>query len=1094
MVVLEYRLSFSGFRNYYFSSYFFIFIMSHYELYELCVFAETKRNGSDEERAESFQNIRDWLADDKNPREAAAQYRNYPDGSSPFRLLLAAQPPFDLLRKLIDFLPKCEQLYALCFIAQDARDKAKQEREEVFQNIREWLDDDRNPCDAAVRYINLQDNTMPLHVLVAARPTLDLVAKIVHFAPGAVGYRFWNGEADLSPIEIARENQAPPDVVDYLLKCGLLYKLCSIAWNERDNSDEIREAAFQNIRDWLDDDRNPCEAAARYNHQYDNRMPLHELVAARPPLDLVKSVINYAPEAVGQIAVQGLPIDIARNNQSSQDVIDYLFNYLPTCAQPNVLHALCLIAQNSSNKSNEEREAVLTAIRFWLDNDQNPREAAARYVNQDDGQMPLHVLVASRPPIDLLLKLIDFLPKCEQLYALCFIAENLRDNTEQEREALFQNIRDWLYDDRNPREAAAQYINLQDNTMPLHVLVAARPPLDLVARIIHFAPGAVGYRFRDGDLPIDIARENQAPPDVIDFFLKCEQLYNLCLIARNERYHSIEERQALFQYIRDWLYDDRNPREAAAQYINLQDNTMPLHELVAARPPLDLVKIIISYAPVAVGQIANGILLHGLPIDIARNSNSSQDVIDYLCEYLPTCAQPNVLHALCFIAGNERNGSNEKREAAFTRIRDWLNNNQNPREAAAQYMNKRVNRNYTPLDTIVAARPPLDLVKTIIDLAPQTVKTKSYGSLPLHVACQYGASVDVVEELLKFGGADQTDFNGNLPLHYTCCAKYPDCLDLKVITKVLEKYPEGSNQENFKKMIPIELALRSGSSDVLAFLFDSLGKFYRVRKIPLSLKLCCILQSLPENLRHRFVLENYLQKLLHEPLTKLLPTFIILLDLYCSLAAIVCSGIAVSKYNAYIFESSTGIHPDDVIVPSYILLFVGAYLALRQIMQMMILSHLGFFKIWYSKISSFVELSCSCFMIISASIMLTNAVNSESSPSGKEWYRVSSIIFSGLYFYLLFPFGRIIITDFAVFERSMTEVIKHLLGFGVYVVIIVTSFALMFFTVFKKYSENECDDFCDFWSSWFQVWVMMLGDYGSAPIFDVQQTIFVYIL
>lgn len=139
-------------------------------------------------------------------------------------------------------------------------------------------------------------------------------------------------------------------------------------------------------------------------------------------------------------------------------------------------------------------------------------------------------------------------------------------------------------------------------------------------------------------------------------------------------------------------------------------------------------------------------------------------------------------------------------------------------------------------------------------------------------------------------------------------------------------------------------------------------------------------------------------------------------------------------------------------------------------------------------------------MIISSVVMLTDKVP-VTMPNDKdnteinhvqEMYRFFSIMFSGLYFYLLFPFGRRIFKSFALFERGMTEVFKRLFGFGVYVVIIITSYALMFFTVFKKYSENDCGEFCGFWSSWFQVYIMMLGNYGSAPIFDIQQMLFVY--
>jgi len=81
----------------------------------------------------------------------------------------------------------------------------------------------------------------------------------------------------------------------------------------------------------------------------------------------------------------------------------------------------------------------------------------------------------------------------------------------------------------------------------------------------------------------------------------------------------------------------------------------------------------------------------------------------------------------------------------------------------------------------------------------------------------------------------------------------------------------------------------------------------------------------------------------------------------------------------------------------------------------------------------------------------------------------------------------------------MTEVFKRLLAFGVYVVIVLTAYALMFFTVFKAIviPKEEVCEFCSFWSSWFQVYSMMLGNYGSAPVFEIyeiQKQSFVYFL
>jgi ankyrin repeat protein len=170
---------------------------------------------------------------------------------------------------------------------------------------------------------------------------------------------------------------------------------------------------------------------------------------------------------------------------------------------------------------------------------------------------------------------------------------------------------------------------------------------------------------------------------------------------------------------------------------------------------------------------------------------------------------------------------------ALSKIQDWLDQNQSNTElleTAANYQNK---NNMTPLHVIVWKRPPLVLVKALIDIAPATVHLRdSGGRLPLHHACMWGASLDVLDilvrtcpesvqkkdstgrtpsQLLKlFNAADYRNENGMLFLHSACHFEGAAAtLNLVLLQLLVDAHPESITVRDNCGRTPSQLLKKS---------------------------------------------------------------------------------------------------------------------------------------------------------------------------------------------------------------------------------------------------------------------------------------------
>jgi len=94
------------------------------------------------------------------------------------------------------------------------------------------------------------------------------------------------------------------------------------------------------------------------------------------------------------------------------------------------------------------------------------------------------------------------------------------------------------------------------------------------------------------------------------------------------------------------------------------------------------------------------------------------------------------------------------------------------------------------------------------------------GNLPLHAACSFQATADVIEVLLKAfpGGASQPNSAGNLPIHQAAMWQAP----VESVELLLSRYPEGATVRNQYGSLPLHMAASNqASQEVVRLLIEA---------------------------------------------------------------------------------------------------------------------------------------------------------------------------------------------------------------------------------------------------------------------------------
>jgi ankyrin repeat protein len=117
-------------------------------------------------------------------------------------------------------------------------------------------------------------------------------------------------------------------------------------------------------------------------------------------------------------------------------------------------------------------------------------------------------------------------------------------------------------------------------------------------------------------------------------------------------------------------------------------------------------------------------------------------------------------------------------------------------------------RGMTPLHYACERKPPAEVVHCLIEAYPAALGVQAVpgGALPLHIACTWGASDEVVIALLSAdsGTARATDELGNVALHAACFSG----ASVEVVTTLLEVYEKGILARNTQGSRAIDIVRR----------------------------------------------------------------------------------------------------------------------------------------------------------------------------------------------------------------------------------------------------------------------------------------------
>eukprot|EP00550_Attheya_septentrionalis_P013570 CAMPEP_0198305938 /NCGR_PEP_ID=MMETSP1449-20131203/58161_1 /TAXON_ID=420275 /ORGANISM="Attheya septentrionalis, Strain CCMP2084" /LENGTH=621 /DNA_ID=CAMNT_0044008483 /DNA_START=301 /DNA_END=2166 /DNA_ORIENTATION=+ len=140
------------------------------------------------------------------------------------------------------------------------------------------------------------------------------------------------------------------------------------------------------------------------------------------------------------------------------------------------------------------------------------------------------------------------------------------------------------------------------------------------------------------------------------------------------------------------------------------------------------------------------------------------------------------------------------------KLRAWSN----PEEA-----NRLDRRGRTCLHAACARKPPLDVVKVLIQACDNDDAADNHGRTPLAIAIAQSASIWVVMMLLASNTAASrlSDRNNKFPLHLACCyaSNFKPDDSIKLVKALLETWPGASQQENIGGRTPLHMAIEAGA-------------------------------------------------------------------------------------------------------------------------------------------------------------------------------------------------------------------------------------------------------------------------------------------
>jgi len=133
-----------------------------------------------------------------------------------------------------------------------------------------------------------------------------------------------------------------------------------------------------------------------------------------------------------------------------------------------------------------------------------------------------------------------------------------------------------------------------------------------------------------------------------------------------------------------------------------------------------------------------------------------------------------------------------------------------PSDASHRFGIKSINGDMTlcyPLHMACMRQPPKSIVLTMLDVyqSANNKKDSMHGRLPVHYACRFGASLEVIMLLFSMnpGSIKERENDGSLPLHLACKQV---TTSKEVLYYLIRNYPAGLEMKNNAGNTPLDIA------------------------------------------------------------------------------------------------------------------------------------------------------------------------------------------------------------------------------------------------------------------------------------------------
>uniref|UniRef100_A0A7S2HPS3 Uncharacterized protein n=1 Tax=Helicotheca tamesis TaxID=374047 RepID=A0A7S2HPS3_9STRA len=141
-----------------------------------------------------------------------------------------------------------------------------------------------------------------------------------------------------------------------------------------------------------------------------------------------------------------------------------------------------------------------------------------------------------------------------------------------------------------------------------------------------------------------------------------------------------------------------------------------------------------------------------------------------------------------------------------------------------------------PLHMVCCLKAPSAMYECLLYAYPESLKSKElrYGRLPLHLACIYGANINVIKLLLFHftSAAGVCDAAGRTPIFYALAT----CPSYDVVKCLLKACPEAARIADFNGYLPLHAACNNkgasedaASEDIILLLLDSYPESWNMR-------------------------------------------------------------------------------------------------------------------------------------------------------------------------------------------------------------------------------------------------------------------------